>query len=220
MKGDFPFTDYDFWAYISAGFVFLFALDHVAQTGLMIRPAWTVVEGLLAVACAYATGQILAGFASALLERRLVQKLLGTPSMTLFDTSVGPRWFRWLYPSFYEPLPKETRNAILKRAAERGVDAPGEALFWIAFDVAKANTAAMARMSSFLNQYGMCRNLSLTLFVCAAMLAGAAYHLNRSDDYWWAAGALLLGCGMFLRYLKFYRHYSVEVFTTYAHARP
>ena len=29
MKSYFPFTDYDFWAYISCGFVFLFALNHV-----------------------------------------------------------------------------------------------------------------------------------------------------------------------------------------------
>lgn len=219
MKGAFPFTDYDFWAYISAGFVFLFALDHVVQAGMMVRPSWTVVEGFFAVACAYATGHLLAGLASALLERRLIRKGLGTPSVILFDETVGPAWFRSLYPSFYERLPEETRKAVFVKAAESGITNPGEGLFWAAFDTAKASASASVRMSAFLNQYGMCRNLSLTALICAVMLAVSGWWFTRPDDYWWAAAALLLGTGMLLRYLKFYRHYAVEIFTTYAHAK-
>jgi hypothetical protein len=33
---------------------------------------------------------------------------------------------------------------------------------------------------------------------------------------WWAAGALFAGIMLFYRYLKFYRHYTLEVFTSFA----
>lgn len=219
MQGKFPFTDYDFWAYISTGFVFLFTLDHLLGAGLMVRPSWTVVEGLVATACAYAIGHMLAGFASAIIERRIVRKWLGSPSLTVMGDPRGPAWFRWLYPSFYEPMPAKTRESIMTRAIEHGITEPGEALFWVAFDSARSNPPSLARMSDFLNLYGMCRNLSLTGIICAAMLGGAAWWCGRPDDYLWAALGAVLGIGMFFRYLKFYRHYSVEVFTTFAHSK-
>lgn len=217
MRGWFPFTDYDFWAYIAAGFVFLFALDHVLQTGWMLRKDWTVVEGLLATACAYAIGHILAGLASALIERRLVRRWLGSPSETLLGDGKGPVWFRRIYPSYYEPLPDEIRDAVFASAKAVKINKPGEAMFWAAFNAARPNKAAMARMDTFLNQYGMCRNLAFTAFICAALLCGSAYWHHTSDDYWWSLAAVVLALGMLLRYLKFYRLYSVEVFTSYAY---
>lgn len=219
MRSQFPFTDYDFWAYISAGFVLLFVLDHVTQAGLMIRPTWTLVEGLFAMACAYAVGQLLAGLASAILERRLVARWLGSPSVTLLGVERGPNWFRRLYPSFYEPLPEETCKAILAKAREQDITKPGEALFLLAFDASRSNKTSMDRMSAFLNQYGFCRNLSLTTLICAVLFAFAAIWFERPVDYWWSGAAFVLAVGMFLRYLKFYRHYTLEVYRTYAHSR-
>lgn len=219
MRNQFPFTDYDFWAYISAGFMLLFALDHVAEAGLMIRSTWTLVEGLFAMACAYAVGQLLAGVASAILERRLVARWLGPPSVTLLGVQRGPHWFRRIYPSFYEPLPEEMRTAILAKAHERGIANPGEALFIAAFDATRSNETSMDRMSAFLNLYGFCRNLSLTAVLCAVLLAIGAVWFSRTADYWWTGAAIVLGVGMFLRYLKFYRHYAIEVYTTFAHSK-
>jgi hypothetical protein len=154
MKNQFPFTDYDFFAYIAAGFVFLFALDHALHTTWMIRPTWTVVEGLFMTACAYATGHLLAGLASAMIERRLVARWLGKPTILLFGSEAGPAWFRRLLPSHYEPLPQKTRELILTKAAAEGISGPGEALFWLCFNAARNNKTAMDRMSAFINLYG------------------------------------------------------------------
>ena len=134
MRSYFPFTDYDFWAYISSGFVFLFALDHSLQSAIFQRPTWTVVEGLIAVAVAYAVGHLLAGVASAVLERRFVRKFLGRPSVILLGVREGPKWFRHLYPEFCEALPKATIDKILVKARAQGITEPGEALFWLAYD--------------------------------------------------------------------------------------
>jgi hypothetical protein len=93
MKNYLPFTDYDFWAYISSGFVFLFALDHTLQTAIFHqRSTWTIVEGLIAVAVAYVVGHLLAGLASSVLERRFVGKYLGRPSVLLLGAAGERYW--------------------------------------------------------------------------------------------------------------------------------
>jgi hypothetical protein len=213
MKSYFPFTDYDFWAYISSGFVFLFVLDHVMQTGIFDHTSWTIVEGLIAIAAAYAVGHLLAGGASAVLERRVVAKWFGRPSVTLLGAQRGPAWFRRLYPTFYDALPSKTVAAILAKGQAYGITEPGEALFWLAFDASRTNKAASRRMDTFLNLYGLCRNLSFTAFVVTPLLLLSAVLQKQTADYWWSAASVVLGVGMGFRYLKFYRHYSVEVFT-------
>ena len=220
----FPFTNYDFFGYIASGFVFLFAVDHVLSLGWMTRPAWTAAEGVFAAACAYGIGHLLAGGASATIERRLVRQWLGPPTLHLFEAGnrqgLVRQAFRRIYPSYFEPLPAQTRGRILDKAKVERIGEPGEALFWLAFSTAKVDKAASKRMGDFLNNYGLCRNLSFTALVCVPMLCVAAVSERRWTDLWWALAAAFLGVGMLLRYLKFYRHYSVEVFTTYAHAKP
>jgi hypothetical protein len=129
MRSFFPFTDYDFWAYISSGFVFLFALDHSLQLTIFQRPTWTVVEGLIAVAVAYAVGHLLAGCAAAVLERRFVRKYLGRPSLLLLGVREGSKWFRYVYPEFYEALPKATIDKVLVKARTQGITEPARRSF-------------------------------------------------------------------------------------------
>jgi hypothetical protein len=216
----FPFTNYDFFAYIASGFVFLFALDHVLGTGWMIRPSWTVVEGVFATACAYAVGHLIAGIASALLERRLVRRWLGPPNLHLFGAGNPSAWVKRIYPVYFEPFPPETQARIRDKAAKEGVTQPGEAMYRLSFNTARENKAASRRMADFLNLYGLCRNLSFTALVSAVMLVIGAIYWRHRSDLWWAAAGVVLSVGMLFRYLKFYRHYALEVFTCYAFAKP
>lgn len=84
MEQKFPFTSYDFWAYLSAGFLLLFVVDYVAGTALLARDSWTVVQGIVAVSSAYVIGQLVASMSAAVFERVLVGRLLGYPQMVLF----------------------------------------------------------------------------------------------------------------------------------------
>lgn len=216
----FPFTNYDFFAYIASGFVFLFALDHVLSTGWMIRQSWTVVEGVFATACAYAVGHLLAGFASAVIERRLVRRWLGTPSLHLFGAGNPPPWVKQIYPSYFEAFPTSTQTRIREKAAKEDITEPGEGMYWLCFNSARESKAASRRMADFLNLYGLCRNLSFTALISAIMLVVEAFYWHRWPDLWWAAAGSILSAGMLLRYLKFYRQYALEVFTCYAFAKP
>lgn len=220
MDQKIPFTSYDFWAYLSAGFLLLFAVDQAAGTKLLMRDSWTVVQGVIAVSIAYTLGQLVASVASWLFEKVLVGKLLGYPRNVLFGQPKAWKWVRKLIPGYFEALPDATQKAALEKGGKVGVNAPGEALFWPAFANARGTAPVMARLNDFLNLYGFSRNIALVALIDAAIFywsylqpKGPAEHLL------YARIALVVGLGMTLRYLKFFRLYSVEVFTSFAYAK-
>jgi len=213
-----PFTSYDFWAYLSAGFLLLFAVDITAGTGYLLRETWTVVQGVIAVALAYVVGQLIASVSSTVLEKLLVGKMLGYPREVLFGQVRAASWIRACLPGYFEPLPRTTQQAALERGEALGVRGPGESLFWPAFAHGRNTPAVMSRLNDFLNQYGFCRNAALVGLLDAIVFA-LSYAINGTKEHLvFAAVALLIGVGMTLRYLKFYRHYAVEVFTAFAYA--
>jgi hypothetical protein len=77
---DIPFTSYDFWGYLTAGFGMLFVADYVADTHLLNRGTWSLVESLVAIACAYMVGHVIAGMAAFLWEGLLLRKWTGVPT--------------------------------------------------------------------------------------------------------------------------------------------
>lgn len=220
MDQKIPFTSYDFWAYLSAGFLLLFALDSAAGTKLLLRDTWTVVQGVVAVSFAYAVGQLVASASSLLLEKLLVGKLLGHPRNVLFSQPKAWKWVRRCIPGYFEPLPIATQKAALEKGCKVGVHAPGEALFWPAFANARATASVMSRLSDFLNLYGFCRNTALVAFIDTGIFYWSYLQPKGPPEHLlWARIALVVGIGMTLRYLKFYRHYAVEVFTAFAYAK-
>lgn len=216
-----PFTSYDFWAYLSAGFMVLAAIDYVVGAHLLYRDSWSVVQGVMAMVSAYTVGQMVASLASFLFEKVLVVKLLGAPRMVLFGRARAWRLVRWFIPGYFEVLPEATQKAILERAVPSGINVPGEALYWCAFAYARATPAVMSRLSDFLNLYGFARNVSLAAFLDAAVLYWHyRWHNGTDTALHISQGALVVGLGMLLRYLKFFRQYALEVFTSYAHSKP
>jgi hypothetical protein len=220
MDQKIPFTSYDFWAYLSAGFLLLFAIDSAAGTKLLMRDAWTVVQGVVAVSLAYAVGQLVASASSFLFEKILVGKLLGYPRNVLFGQAKAWPWVRRCVPGYFEPLPAATQKAALEKGERVGVHAPGESLFWPAFNDARGTPPVMARLNDFLNLYGFCRNTALVAFIDAAVFQWSYLQPKAPEAHLlWASIAFVIGIGMTLRYLKFYRHYAVEVFTSFAYSK-
>jgi hypothetical protein len=220
MDQKIPFTSYDFWAYLSAGFVVLAAIDYVAGTHLLYRETWTVVQGVMALVSAYIVGQIVASMSSYTFEKVLVVRLLGAPRMVLFDRPRAWRWVRRMIPGYFEPLPPTTQTQILEKAAPAGATAPGEALYWCAFAYARATPSVMGRLENFLNLYGFARNVSLAAGFDAVLLYWH-YLWNGGDELalYLARASFVVSVGMLLRYLKFFRQYALEVFTAYAHSK-
>jgi hypothetical protein len=214
-----PFTSYDFWAYLSAGFLLLFCVDHVAQTGIFAREQWTVVQGIVAVTAAYATGHVVAQASAFVLERVLVDRVLGAPRDTLFGRARLWKRLRWLLPRYFQPLPTHARTAIHQKTGTEPGALPGEALFSIAFHHARDSQAVSARLAGFLNQYGFCRNTAFVSLVNGVVLFCAYRWWGRpEEDLYWSWLSFGMAFAMTLRYLKFYHHYAKEVFTYFAYA--
>jgi hypothetical protein len=214
-----PFTVYDFFGYLSAGFVLLVGI----AAAFTDSESWQRTPGagiaLLLIVMAYTTGHVVANVAGYLLESAFVRRMLGPPNKVLFSEGKS-RWAR-LFPGYFRPLVSEQRERVMARAAIRGITEPGEGLFYHCFSAAKEDATTMARLETFLNLYGFSRNMSLATLIVAGCLAAGSLSGNAKTGMliapgWWAAAALAASLGLLYRYLKFFRHYSVEVFVSYA----
>ena len=97
---------------------------------------------------------------------------------------------------------------------------PGEALFWPAHVYGRNTPSVAARLDNFLNLYGFCRNTALVGLVDAVVLYWSYLRPNGPAEHLlWARISLAVSLGMTLRYLKFYRHFALEVFTSWAFAK-
>ena len=223
MKQWFPFTDYDFYAYLTAGLFLLLGLD-LALTGgtLMLRPNWPVVQVVMLVAAAYVLGQLVAGPSSNLLEHLVARRLFRSPASLLLGLA-NPRFRERLFSAIfigrnYGPLPNAMCKRILDAAAKTlGVPAitDAEQVFQVAFPAARSVADSAARMDQFRNLYGFCRNVSFVSIVVAIFLVLRTRLAPLPYSDWEAGAALVVGVGMFGRFLKFYADFAAEVLRTY-----
>ncbi len=101
---------------------------------------------------------------------------------------------------------------------------PGRALFFYSFAIVRQDQATRERLETFLNLYGFCRNTCMALLLGAGLLilsvvSDSWKESGIGEPIWWAIpGALVAAVGMFYRYLKLFREYTVEVFRSYAEA--
>jgi hypothetical protein len=185
-----------------------------------------LLPGLFWLVVAYVTGHIVANISSFFLERLLVQRLLGRPHQVLFEAPTPRKWTR-LFPDYYEPLPQETRERVLKKADERaGITQPGPGLFFHCFAFVRGDEDARGRLDSFLSLYGFSRNVATAAAIAVLVLAAGLISMDsvevalRSFEFRWAVAAVIAAVGLLYRYLKFFRLYSVEVFVRYAELEP
>ncbi len=215
-----PFSVYDFFGYLSAGFLIMVATSSafVGEAPLEDNPNFTLA--ILLVVLAYICGQVIATLAGFWLEGLLVGKAIKRPTDHLFgDYNTGTR--ECLFPAYCTALPQPTQERVRATAREFGLPAGDrKALFYHCHARVKKEPVPQERLATFLNLYGFCRNCSLALLLGGAALFAGSLHGSAETGIvspgWWVGGALLCAVVLFYRYLKFFRHYALEVFTSYA----
>lgn len=221
MDRFFRFSDYDIWAYLSTGMLAIAAWDLTNYSSFVLRSEWTIADGVVTIFASYIVGQILSSPASWLLEKVFVHRLLGSPTKNLFmETQSGLRAIlkATLLPGFYQPLDPDIRGKIEDRLLKS--TSTGESRFWTAYAIARRDPFASARMQSFLNLYGFCRNITFVGLLSTILIAIEIYFgedTGRSvlviEEMWvWFYVSLVSSLLMFHRFLKFYRLYAVEIF--------
>ena len=212
-----PFSIYDFFGYLGCGFVFLFAVDFGFSGGWLIKEDLWPVYIVFWIVLAYITGHIIANISSFLLEHKFLRETLISPEETLFDEERRKGFWPKLFPIFYKPFPEETRKLVLMKAKKAGIESTGRGLFFHCHALVLSQKHTSERLSNFLNLYGFSRNISMSGLMAALILIVGMVNTGFSPQkVWWIIVALCVSIGMFYRYLKFFKHYTEEVFRAYA----
>ena len=81
-----PFSVYDFFGYLSAGFLTIIALEYAFGSADVLHTEHTVAFGFVIVVVAYMVGHIVAHLSSVILENWIVRKALKSPEHHLLNT--------------------------------------------------------------------------------------------------------------------------------------
>ena len=225
MKQWFPFTDYDFYAYLTAGMGLLFSLDLAFNGGaIFLRPEWTVIQIIFVIGLAYIVGQLAAAPSSIVLEHWIARRVF-QPPITVQLALAPARWRerfvgRYIIGRYYEPLPEKMRSGILGKVAHKlgtRIDAVSdpEEVFQVAFPVARTVADAASRMDQFRNLYGFSRNIAFISIIATVLFAARSIAVADTNFWWFCAAAAALGLGAYGRFVKFYAAYAAEVLRTY-----
>jgi len=216
-----PFSVYDFFGYLAAGFVVLVSIDLSCGGAWLAKDSIPPLYALFLILLAFVVGHLVAHIAGVLLENLFVRRFLRSPEEHLFGVA-EKSWRSRLFPGNFKPLPEAIQVHIRARAKEYGAPISERALFLHCHAVVKNQSTTLDRLNTFLVQYGFCRNISMAFALAALVpLLGRLWcPSTRVPLVPWVSLALLLSVGMFYRYLKFFRHYTIEVFTSYAEAPP
>ena len=211
-----PFSVYDFFGYLSAGFIVLYAADFTFGFGFIATKELGVQTSALLAILSYTVGHLVANISSFILEHTIARRLLGAPE-TILLSPVQKTFLRLIFPIYYKPFPGHFIEVVLNKAKSEGFTEVGRSLFFHCHSIAKKDNATNERLSTFLNLYGFSRNMCMACIICAVLMGiGASLNPAYSDKFLLLGlVALFLAIGLFYRYLKFYKHYTEEVFRTY-----
>jgi hypothetical protein len=214
-------SDYDLFAYLPPGLFVLAAIDYLFGTRIVLDADLDLTKGVLLIFVAYVAGHLAAGPASAILERGVVARFLNRPAVNLL-TNEEPNWFlRHIFADYYAPLSEPLRSAVLLKLNINLITrTESERIFWSAYPLAKKDEYARGRMATFLNLYGFCRNISfiagttsIIVILQTLWLIFLEHCQVERPRVWVAVGLAAVAFAMFQRYLKFFRLYTVEVFS-------
>jgi hypothetical protein len=211
-----PFSVYDFFGYLAAGFVLLVAVDFGFSLGILLNVEISTTLAIFYSLLVYVAGHVIANLASSILEHGFLRRVLVSPEVTLFDSERRSGAWAKVFPGFYRPFPAEVRQRILSRAESDGIRQPGRGLFLHCHPIVIQSDRTAERLTSFLNLYGFCRNLSMAALLAVPILLAGAWLTERHEPAWWAVVAATVAIAMLYRYLKFFKHYTEEVFRAYA----
>ena len=227
MRGYFPFTDFDFYAYVVSGLILLVSLDYACPaTDLMLHRNWSIVEGAVAIAAGYFTGLVAAMIATTLLEHSLFNRLVVPPSALMLGRAIPTRRDRFLArfagTHYLTALPTpiaDRANDNARAALQITGKASRESIFQYGFAVGRCSEDTCRRMDRDRREYEFGRNMTVvSLLSMIALLAKAAIEGNEVALAW-SIGALLLAGVMFTRYIRYYASFHSQVIRAAAFAK-
>ncbi len=212
-----PFSIYDFFGYLASGFLILCAADYAFDGEWLLRKELWTVHVVFWTLLSYIIGHIIANISSFLFEYKFLREILISPEETLFDEQKRGGFWPCIFPIFYRPFPMETKRRVLEKAKAAGIERPGRGLFSHCLSIVMGQSHTLERLGTFLNLYGFSRNISMAaLLAVPILIAGMIKTGFEANKLYWLIVGFVIFIGMFYRYLKFFKHYTEEVFRAYA----
>lgn len=218
-----PFSVYDFFGYLSSGFLVIYTVDYLYNKSALVNNSSSIINIIFFIVVTYILGHLMAHSSKALLEDFFLRKVIKSPEVHMFTKKYFSKFWSSLFPGNFKELPGSTQNRVLERARSAGVDIVSNeisayrGLFFHCHALVKKDGPTMQRLNTFLNLYGFCRNISVTLLsISALLLVNFLFDMSNTGYCVLSAVSFLSAYGMLLRYLKFFRHYTAEVFMSYA----
>jgi uncharacterized membrane protein len=205
-----PFTAYDFFGYLASGFLAIIGFPFILDWFLANSEKSGTLSWILLIILAYILGHIFSSLSKWFFELIIVKEWLKHPSINLFKEKKSTI-MKIIFPEYFSAFPEAIRKKILdnKNSYAKDIDNDKkESLFYEAYAIVKSDKATLPRLDTFLILYGFCRTISFTLFVLSVFFL-------IKGNYSLGIFSLLISIIMFLRYLKFYRQYSYELFLSY-----
>lgn len=218
MKDKFPFTDYDFWAYLTSGFVLMGVMDYgFTGSQYLLSAKWTVPQGMFVTAIAYIMGHVIASLSNTLIGYKMIRHILGDPTDNLLHNHILTWWQRTFFGEYYRPLSDKIRQKIWDKVLQQYGQCETQDVAQFAHQYGINNPSTKQRIDSFLNLYGFCRNLTVVGIISLIILCtNTPESSNFLSHSYWKLLCGFLSIGMFWRYLKFLRAYNAELLNAYA----
>jgi len=216
-----PFSLYDIVGYLASGVLLMatWAVVFLPNNAgdIEVSASWSIVLILVAYVIGHSISTV--GDWVLGLFTRLVLK---GPEVWLLKEKTPWKWiagtdyFRPMRDSSLERLESLIAQNAKSKAKLRSYDK-----FLHCYYTMIMNASARERLYTFLALYGFCRNASIALIASAIILKYGEKALGREfiweyiDTNFLTYSALICSALLFFRYLKFYRHYTTQVFMLY-----
>lgn len=202
-----PFNLYDWLAYLGPGFLASYCVH--SAFGLPIPDQGTFSNVVFWIFASYFMGHIVAQFSQIVLEDIILGKIIGKPEFYLLG---GSSLWKYIFPRYTKPLPESQIQVILRNTG--GSVTRSQEVFHTAFFSVKGETEMKNRLDTFIAQYGAMRNMAFTLLIFSFVTLGTNFlplDINAVQFF----ALFTVSFMLFLRFLKFFRIYTREVFGTY-----
>lgn len=221
-----PFTLYDFFGYLSAGVIVLVSADYAFNDAAELHSRLGTAEAVIWVVLAYVTGHALANVARTVLERWIVERLLGRiPTETLMGKAPRHAIWPWIFPDYFRPLATATRERVAARAVAENLPLIDPGRDTDSRDAADALRNACQRNAAqegaepderFPALRDFARNTSLACALAAIFILTAESPPSR----WWGIAAAAASVALFYRFLRFHRFYEAALLKRFARPPP
>lgn len=227
MKDNFTsqvsFWAYDFFGYLLPG-AFLLASFTKANLYVheMVSPHWgtaSYADYAILICIAYTLGHVVSSLSSYLLEKLILRKFLGYPTIQMFkeENKKAPVFERIFSPGYFRSYSNQFQSIFKKLFDERfGLKQFDEHdYFWLTWSyVVAREPVAYRRATHFLELYGFTRNMSMTFILIGTATWWYGWS-NFVNGYLFSSICFVFAIALFSNYTKLLRRLNDEIFRAF-----